>query len=233
VTLQSLTSRRSRYSVTLQSLTPGRSRYSLALHTHSPDTISFVSAKKIITVPHPHLRQVAEPITQVNSAVKDFVQALGDTLVVQKNPAAAGLALPQIDIMFRGFATYLENFDSETPQTRIFLNPVIVDKSDKLSTGPDHSHPDLEGCLSIPLFYGPVLRPEWVTFEYQLLEGNTLSDPKRETFYDFAGRVMQHELDHLNGILFTDYIREQGQPLYRSEKSKLIPVDPILIDALE
>lgn len=190
-----------------------------------------MAVKKIIVAPHPALRQTAQAIASVTPAVKQYVQALQDTIQAQQEPAAAGLALPQIDTQYRAFATYLDTFASEEPQVRIFINPVLIDKSDKLTTGPDPRHPDLEGCLSIPALYGPVARPEWVVFEYQELLGDELSDTQRETFYDFAGRVMQHELDHLNGILFTDYTLSQGQPLYRSEKKQLVAIDPIVAEA--
>ena len=191
-----------------------------------------MSIQKVITAPHPTLRQTAVPIEQGSPDVRRYVQSLADTIQAQKEPAAAGLALPQVDVLYRAFATYLYTFQDEEPQVRVFLNPKIVDQADKHSIGPNPRDPDLEGCLSIPYLYGPVARPEWVTFEYQeMLPEGQLSEIKRETFYDFAGRVMQHELDHLNGILFTDYTLSQGQPLFRSEKKKLVEVDPIIAEA--
>ncbi len=190
-----------------------------------------MSVKKILLAPHEQLRKTAEPIVELNEKTREYIQALSDTITAQKEPAAAGLALPQIDSLYRAFATNLETRQSDAFQIRVFINPILIDKSDNLSVGPDRRRPDLEGCLSIPYLYGPILRPEWVTFEYQELINGQLSDPQRETFYDFPGRVMQHELDHLDGILFTDYTLEQGQPLFRSEKHELIPVDPIIAAA--
>lgn len=196
-----------------------------------------MAAQPIITAPQASLRQISQPIEPLDDTgalkteVINYAQSLIDTINIQKDPAAAGLALPQIDRLYRAFATNLENFQTEGWQVRVFINPIIVDISDKLSTGPNARRPDLEGCLSIPDLYGPVLRPEWVTFEYQEIVDGHLTPLKRDTFYDFAGRVMQHELDHLNGILFTDYTLSQGQPLYRSEKGELIAVDPIIAEA--
>ena len=111
-------------------------------------------------------RQTAQPIETVDEQVQTYVQALFDTIEVQQEPAAAGLALPQIDTLYRAFATHLETFDRDEPVTRVFINPVVVDQADKLSLGPNPRHPDFEGCLSIPYLYGPVARPEWGTFEY-------------------------------------------------------------------
>jgi len=196
-----------------------------------------MSAQPIVTAPQAVLRQISEPIEPVDGSgavkaeVLNYAQFLIDTIKKQKDPAAAGLALPQIDRLYRAFATNLENFQTDGMQIRVFINPVIVDISDKLSTGPNLRKPDLEGCLSIPDLYGPVLRPEWVTFEYQEIEDGRLTPLKRDTFYDFAGRVMQHELDHLNGVLFTDYTLSQSQPLYRSEKGERIAIDPMISEA--
>jgi peptide deformylase len=117
----------------------------------------------------------------------------------------------------------------DDPLSRVFINPKIIDRSDKLVTGINSRSPDLEGCLSIPHLYGPVLRHEWTTFTFQTLDrDNQLTDWHTETFYDFAARVMQHELDHLDGILFTDHILEQGQPLYQQIGEELVEVEPQL-----
>lgn len=192
-----------------------------------------MSIKKVVIAPHESLRTPAAIIDEANPAVQKYVQNLQDTITSQQEPAAAGLALPQIDTRYQAFATYLESSQSSKPQVRIFINPQIIDRSDKLVTGPNPRQPDLEGCLSIPKLYGPVKRPEWVTFEYQQLIDDQLSDLQQETFYDFAGRVMQHEYDHLHGVLFTDYTLEQGLPLYQIGKgNRMQEVDPIIAQAL-
>lgn len=190
-----------------------------------------MSVQTIITVPHEMLRQVASPVELVTPELETYLSDLGETLRAQENPPGVGLAFPQISQPVRAFATNLESSQSEEPQLRFFVNPRILDLSDKLSLGPNPNNPDLEGCLSIPWLYAPVWRPEWVTLEWQEIRDGQLTDPQRETFYDFSGRVVQHELDHLNGILFTDYVKRQGQPLYRSEKKQLVETDPIILEA--
>ena len=96
-----------------------------------------MSKKKIITAPHKTLRLEAKVIDELDKSVKQFLRSLQQTLVAQEKPAAAGLALPQIDLSYRAFATYLETPTSTHPQARIFVNPVIIDLSDVLSVGPD------------------------------------------------------------------------------------------------
>lgn len=188
--------------------------------------------KQIVQAPHPALRQQAQSITDLTPDVQVYLDNLEVNLINQKKPAAAGLALPQLNIQYRAFATFLETAHSRRPQVRIFINPKITDQSDKKVVGPSAKHPDLEGCLSIPKLYGPVYRPEWATFEYQILENGQLSDLKKETFFDFSGRVMQHELDHLDGVLFTDYTLRDNLPLYTTNQyDELVSVDPIVAEA--
>ena len=72
----------------------------------------------------------------------------------------------------------------------------------------------LEGCLSIPNVWGYLKRPQSVTLRYMNLEGKTI-----ENHYDgFMATIVQHETDHLNGILFTKRVLEQNQKLFRIEK---------------
>lgn len=182
---------------------------------------------KIVIAPHAALRQVARPVEQIDAKIANLVKTLLATLAATDNPPGVGLAAPQIATGWRIFATQLESSQSDDPLLRAFLNPRLSDRSDKQVLGVNPRDPDLEGCLSIPTLYGPVRRSEWVTLEYQLIdESGGLSPWHSETFFDFSARVVQHELDHLNGILFTDHILEQGQPLYQEEKHQLVEIDP-------
>jgi peptide deformylase len=171
----------------------------------------------IITVPHPTLRQTAQPIDAVDKKVLQLLEELKHTLRTRKNPQGVGLAAPQIDASKRVFATFLpdQNEGEDAPsQMRIFINPEIIDHSSELTLGPDEKHPLLEGCLSIPGLWGPI--PRWieVKLKYQeVVDGILLN---REAFFsEFHARVIQHELDHLNGILFTDYSLRFDLPVYK------------------
>lgn len=188
--------------------------------------MSASNVRPIIEVPHNTLRVVATPIETVTPELQQLLAQLTATLQNARDPIGVGLAAPQIDTPLRVFATQLEHPTTGALHTQLFINPELVDQSDRQTTGHNPRRPDLEGCLSIPLYYGPVERPEWVTLQWvELTADNTLSAPRSQTFYDFDGRVVQHELDHLNGILFTDHVRSQGQRLFRADADDLVEVD--------
>lgn len=172
---------------------------------------------KIISAPHPTLRNVATEVKVVDKKLISFIKELEQTLKNKDNPKGVGLAAPQVDKKLRIFTTQFaknDQFDdSEALEIRHYLNPVITKHSGKQTFGQDKKNPQLEGCLSIPRLYGPVPRWEWVELGYSVLEGDVLKE-KTEKFVDFEARVIQHETDHLNGILFTDYILEYDLPIY-------------------
>jgi peptide deformylase len=183
----------------------------------------------ILIAPHTGLRQKAKPVLVWDTKIQQVWEELRTTLPAASHPSGVGLAAPQLNRQWRAFVTYLEDVQTGEPVLRLYVNPQIIDKSDKLTTGINPRDPDLEGCLSIPGLYGPVARPEWITLTYQTVQpDNTLSDQHTETFFDFPGRVIQHENDHLDGILFVDYILQQSQPLFQSVDDRLIEIDPIL-----
>lgn len=186
-----------------------------------------MKSAKIVVAPHPSLRRQAQVVERPDKKLAEFLKTLAFTLEKTNNPPGVGLAAPQIDTNWRIFATNLESSRSDQPLLRSFINPIITDRSDRRVLGINPKDPDLEGCLSIPFIYGPVWRSEWVTLRYQTLEDDGgLSAWHSETFFDFSARVVQHELDHLDGILFTDHVLEQSQPLFQEEKNKLIEIDP-------
>lgn len=190
---------------------------------------------KIISVPHQTLRSRAQEVTKVDKKVATFIDGLGKTLLETNNPPGVGLAAPQVDTLYRVFATYLApgNDESEKHRSlRFFINPVVVDHSEKLVFGQKDDEPRLEGCLSIPGLYGPVPRFQWIEFEFQTLVAGELQTFK-ERFFDFPARVMQHEFDHLDGILYTDYSLEYDLPVYREnpKTKKLEEIDKVILEA--
>ncbi len=179
----------------------------------------------IITAPHTTLRQEAKPIDVWTEELENFTQSLITTLRQKDNPPGVGLASPQVNHSLRMFCTFLtpegiRPSKDNPPQMRVFVNPEIISTSPNKTLGEDPQEPILEGCLSIPFFYGPV--PRWQSIEFQFDEvkdGKLIK--KTEKFSEFAARVMQHEYDHLNGVLFTDYILEFDLPLYEEKDEKL------------
>lgn len=184
---------------------------------------------KIVTIPHESLRQEADLVTSVDKKVLQFVADLQKTLKNKQNPQGVGLAAPQVDKNLAIFTTLLDTADGKLEQ-RLFVNPRIIDASDELILGPNEDETQLEGCLSMPSIYGPVFRHQWTKFSFQTIEGTELIDHE-EVFADFAARVMQHELDHLHGILFTDRALKDNLPVYKENKitKKMEEIDPELL----
>lgn len=163
--------------------------------------------KKIITIPHPSLRKKSKPVTKVDKKLLSFISELSETLERKQNPRGVGLAAPQVDKLWRIFLLNIDGIE-------VFINPKILKTSKELTLGPKKDDPILEGCLSMPELYGPVPRHSWVEAEYQVVEGKKLVT-KTQKLEDFPARVFQHELDHLNGVLFTDYAKQYELPVYK------------------
>jgi peptide deformylase len=144
-----------------------------------------VAVKPIVTVGHPVLRQKAKKIHRFDESVKRLVEDLVDT--VASTPNGAGLAANQIAVPLRALVTYVD----QKPQ--VFINPEILEESEETDEAD-------EGCLSIPGWYGPVWRKQRVTVRAMNEKGKQFK-LKAE---DFDARVLQHEIDHLNGVLFID-----------------------------
>lgn len=173
----------------------------------------------IITIPHPTLRAVAEPVIQPTVEHAEFIARLEETLRKTRNPKGVGLAAPQVDKRWRIFTTAIDQ------QPLTFINPHITGRSEVLTLGPNADDPVLEGCLSMPHLWGPVPRHQWIEVQFQTLEGDATTELKlvrqERRFVDFFARVVQHEFDHLDGVLFTDHSLRYDLPVYlENEKTK-------------
>ena len=179
--------------------------------------------KKIIAIPHETLRKIAKPVEQVDKKFIQLVSDLEETLRTKRNPRGVGLAAPQINTSQRLFC-----LNVSTLQT--YINPIITKTSKGKTFGPDPEDPIMEGCLSMPDLYGPVPRFIWIETEFKVLEDGKLVD-KKARFESFEARVFQHELDHLDGILFTDYALEYDLPVYKEyTRDKFEEVDPSILE---
>jgi peptide deformylase len=175
---------------------------------------------KIVNIPHPTLREKAKVVEKNTKEFSSFLSKMKEMLANASNPKGVGLAAPQVDSLYRVFLTLIEDEQKE-PQE--FINPKISDHSEKKAFGPDPENPRLEGCLSMPGLYGPVPRWEWVEVDFQKVEnGEFVSDKKK--FSGFHARVIQHELDHLDGILFTDYSLQYDLPVYIEKGKELVEI---------
>ncbi len=169
--------------------------------------------KNIVVVPHPSLRQVADPVIKVDKEVREIIEDLWYALEHSKIEGV-GIAAPQIAASKRIFI-----LREGKKKFRVYINATIVWQSEELGTGKTRKGDTfLEGCLSIPNFYGPVIRPLGVEVEYIDERGKKHRTKLEEPF----SRYVQHELDHLNGVLFTDHIIAQKGKLYMvNEKDEL------------
>lgn len=122
-------------------------------------------------------------------------------LAAQKDPEGVGLAANQLGLAYSIFVT----------PTHVFINPEIIAHSDELQPEKNEKVP-LEGCLSLPNYYGSVKRYRWVVVKYQ----NEKLETKEEKFAGFPATVIQHEMDHLNGKIFVERILEQNGKFYKS-----------------
>lgn len=170
-----------------------------------------MAIRKIVTVPNPILDKPCQKVTEVNSEIKEIIKDLIDTLAASKVPGA-GLAANQIGInkqicLVREFFPG-EKEGEETYKEYILINPVIKVSSQKQAL-------DWEGCLSVPDTFGLVRRFKKIRVEALNEQG------KKVTFTaeGFFARTIQHEVDHLNGIIFTSKII--GAPKTEKELDQL------------
>ncbi len=187
---------------------------------------------KIITAPHPTLRQKAKEVTVFDKKFFHFLSDLAKTMIEKEEPRGIGLAAPQVNKSIRVFAAVIgeKNQESNHPLVEFFINPKITKVSTKKILGLIDGSERFEGCLSIPLLYGPVPRAEWIEIEYLSLSDEDVkrklpAKSKKARFSNFDARLIQHEYDHLEGILFTDYTLKNNLPIYvASEDGKWLEV---------
>ena len=141
-------------------------------------------------VPDPVLRAVCAPVTEFDAALASLAQNMLD--VMYATPGR-GLAAPQVGITQRIFVMDVTWKDGD-PNPQVFVNPELTDSSTDVAVL-------TEGCLSIPDQTSRVARPAQVTLRWQDVTGVQRSG----TFTGFAAACVQHERDHLDGILCTDY----------------------------
>ncbi len=140
-----------------------------------------------------------------------------ETLVNQFDPQGVGLAAPQVGVSLAFFIIKLR----PTSPTEVYINPKIVKESNKSASKKQGSSKDgeekLEGCLSIPRIWGALKRPQKVQIEYQGLDGKTHVN----WVSGLKAVIVQHEIDHLKGVLFTQRSLEQNVSLYEEDGNKL------------
>lgn len=169
---------------------------------------------KIISAPDPVLSKKAPDFIfgKDNSALSSLLKEMEIALLSASDPKGVGLAAPQIGKSIAVFIT------KPTEKSRIteFINPVILDAEKIEQKDPEKKVKKLEGCLSLPNIWGEVLRSPNVTLSYYDKKGKNYV----KKFTGFMATIVQHETDHLNGILFPKHVIEQKGTLYKSYKNE-------------
>lgn len=174
--------------------------------------------QKVLPSQDPKLRLVSKPIKKIDKKVLSLIQDLKDTLGAQKDPEGVGLAAPQIG---KNLRIFLMSYDQTK---RIVINPEIIKVGDKKRLTKDGRGGEImEGCLSLPNFYGPLSRANYVKIKYL----NEQGEETVEEFKDFFAQIVLHEIDHLEGILFIDRLLTDKKPLYRLEGKEWQEIDLI------
>ena len=154
-----------------------------------------MAIRDIIILPDKQLRIVSKPVEKVTSDVRKLADDMFETMY---DAPGIGLAAIQIAVPLRLITMDLAKRDDDensAARPQVFINPEVISASDDLSVYE-------EGCLSIPEYYEAVERPAKVRFRYLDLDGKTQEADAEGLF----ATCIQHEIDHLNGVLFVDYL---------------------------
>jgi peptide deformylase len=165
-----------------------------------------MAIKKILTYPDPVLRQKVEPVTSFDDNLKQLASDLAETMY---DAPGAGLAANQIGVRLRVVVVDV-SASKEEKKHLVLVNPEIIEK--------EGCQVDEEGCLSVIDLTANVERYRKVLVRAQDLEGKTWEFQAE----DFFARVIQHELDHLNGVLFIDHLSSLKRALYKKRLKKIL-----------
>ncbi|WP_306252375.1 peptide deformylase [Parvularcula sp. IMCC14364] len=150
-----------------------------------------MTIREILTAPDERLRVVSKPVDKVDDALRSLMD---DMLETMYDAPGIGLAAIQVGVPIRVIVMDLAGPEEE-PEPRYFVNPEILESSEE-------TKPYEEGCLSVPEYYEEVDRPATCTVRYLDYHGN----PQTLEAEGLLAVCIQHEMDHLEGVLFVDYL---------------------------
>lgn len=166
----------------------------------------------IAQIGNPVLRGKARPVAQIDQKVLELIHSLINQAIAHKG---VGIAAPQISQPYRLFIIASHPSDryphAPTMPPTAMINPRILSHGEEVVK-------DWEGCLSVPNVRGLVPRYRQIEVEYTTKQGEV----KQEILTDFVARIFQHELDHLDGILFTDRIIERADLYTEAQYRQLV-----------
>jgi peptide deformylase len=173
----------------------------------------------IIALPNPHLRTKSQRVGVITDEIKQVVKAMEAATISwdmsREHEVGVALAAVQIDRLYK-IVVVRNNYDDKDDHTfTAFINPEITKTDGKLIE-------DYEGCLSVKDVYGKIKRYDKVKVKAIDLEGREF----RVSAEGFLARIFQHEIDHTNGIVFIDHIRDDPEAFYELDKDgKLVALD--------
>ena len=202
---------------------------------------------KIISASNPVLSQSAKRISKIDSKILKFIGEMEKALLSAKDPVGVGLAASQVgrslqifitkptskskisvfinpEIMSKGLAKEEGFPTARTDAKKEHWREGLLLTGPRISeTGPvkkENESTKLEGCLSLPNIWGEVKREPKIKLQYQLITNNHELITKTGTFSGFMATIIQHEMDHLQGVLFPKRVLEQKGTLYKSHKDE-------------
>lgn len=167
---------------------------------------------KILTLTHPIIRKKLKAVGRIDAHVKKTIEEMRKTVLAEKDPEGVGLAANQVGLDMRLFLAKIVDAKSRKKLSDVerakafspFINPEITSYGKEMDEV-------FEGCLSIPDLYGFVKRPKSISVKYTNIDGKTV----QRSFTGMPARIIQHEVDHLNGRLFIDHVAVQTKELFR------------------
>jgi len=166
-----------------------------------------MTLRNILIHPDPRLKKTVDPVGAIDDATR---QLADDMLETMYDAPGIGLAAPQIAVMTRMMVMDCAKEDAATPEPMVLINPSVIWTSEERSVYE-------EGCLSIPDQYAEVERPASVKVSWTSLDGKQV----QETFDGLWATCVQHEIDHLDGKLFIDYLKPLKRQMITRKMQKL------------
>jgi peptide deformylase len=165
---------------------------------------------RIVTAPNIILSTKTKPVTKVDQAILALIRQMEESLDFATDPIGVGLAAPQVA---KSLAIFIAK-PTEKAKLQVFINPKIT-KIEEPTGKAKGKTKKLEGCLSLHNIWGEVERAKAVWLDYIDETGKQ----HHKKFNGFIANIIQHEVDHLNGILFPKRVLEQKGTLYESKKN--------------
>lgn len=177
-----------------------------------------ISMRELITTPDPRLRQKSTRVREITDETHDIIHDMVNSSLEweRQHPyeLSAAMAAPQLGVNQRIIIIRDDLDDKDNQSFTALINPEVIRTEGKIDK-------DQEGCLSVPEIYGVVGRPHKAKIKALLEDGTEV----RLKASGYLARTLLHEIDHLDGILFIDHIRDDADAFYRmNDKGDLVPI---------